>query len=143
MFSKFFLKNILFCFVLFFSSLIFSQDAVKQAAAKKTYEMLEENFVVLLENRNLVLIYFYDPVYPDSIKMKSIVEKSLIEGNPDIFTVNIATNLGLRKTFNVQELPALVVLKNRKLIYGISGYVDDSKVLADYINVGIKNGTYE
>lgn len=142
MFSKELSRNLFVFIFLGIAPLLFSQDDI-QKAQKKVYEITEENFVVLLENKDLVMIYFYDPIYPESIKMKSVVEKAQIDGNPFIFTVNISTNLGLRNTFNVHDLPSLVVLKNRKMIYGITGYVDNEKVLADYINLGIKNGSYE
>jgi len=143
MFFRLLLKNSLIFFIFLWSSLIFSQDSLPQKELKKFQEMTEENFIVLLENKNLVMIYFYDPFYPDSMRMKDFVEKISVESNPEVFMVNIATNLGLRKTFQIKELPALVVLKQRKFIYGLTGYVDDVKVLSDYVNYGIKNGTYE
>ncbi|PKL15201.1 MAG: hypothetical protein CVV50_00850, partial [Spirochaetae bacterium HGW-Spirochaetae-6] len=61
-----------------------------------------------------------------------------IDQNPVIYSIQIDTNLGLRQTFKVSELPAVVVLKNRKLLYGLSGYIDDPAVLSDFINQGIQ-----
>ncbi|OHD06943.1 MAG: hypothetical protein A2Y41_10490 [Spirochaetes bacterium GWB1_36_13] len=136
--------------ILFFliHSFIFAQNNGEETSKKEPevfnlVQLTEENIQHFLEGKDLVLIYFYSKSNPDSLKMKESIKKIKIEGSPSVFTVNLETNQGLRQSFKIQDLPSLVILKKRKLIYGLTGYIDDPEVLSEFINNGIKDNLYE
>ncbi len=119
----------------------FAQESA--APEKNLFHVTEENLQFFLDKSPFCVIYFYSSHHPESLKMKNLMNSLSVEKNPDIFLVNLDTNAGLRKTFQVTSLPSLVALKDRKLIYGLTGFVDDVKLLSEFISQGIKNASDE
>lgn len=132
-----------FLLLLCLTFLLSSSFLQAQEQESNFFHITEENLQFFLTKNPLCVIYFYSSYHPDSLKMKKIVKSLILDKNPHIFLINLDTNAGLKKTFNIQSLPSLVVLQNRKLIYGITGYVDETKTLAGFINQGINNFSYE
>ena len=133
----------IFLLLLFLTSFIFSHLLQAQEQESKFFHITEENLQFFLDKNPLCVIYFYSSYHSDSLKMKKVIPSLILDKNPDIFLINLDTNAGLKKTFNVQSLPSLVVFQNRKLIYGITGYVDEAKTLSGFINQGINNFSNE
>lgn len=139
-----FFKKFLILFVVLGLLPIFSFSQAREEERAKADDALiiqditEENLQFFLNKSPFVVLYFYSPRHAESLNMKKILQSTTIEQNPLIYSIQIDTNLGLRQTFKVSELPAIVVLKNRKLLYGLSGYIDDPAVLSDFINQGIQ-----
>lgn len=142
MFFKTKLCTLLFA-LLFCVSFLFAQSTKKNKNEKKIFEVTEENYQFFLKKHSFVLFYFYSSKNAESLKMKETLKKTKINQNPALFAVNIDTNLGLRRTFAVIQLPSIVLLKKRKVIYGLSGFVDDADVLTQFINTGIKNNDFQ
>jgi thioredoxin-like negative regulator of GroEL len=129
---------------LFICSVAFSQAAKDNLAKENPVrEITEENYHIFIDKTPFNLIYFYSSTNPDSLKMKKILGKLKIKNQPAVFAVNIDTNGGLRDTFQVQDLPSIVILQKKKLIYGIVGFIDDPGVLSRMINTGIEINLYE
>ena len=141
-----FFKKTTILFFILISAFIYSQNKKneKKIVKKlKTIEITEENFQHFIKQKPYVLIYFYSKKNKDSLKMKKLLEKIEIKTKPIFLSVNIDTNLGLRKTFSIKELPTIVILKKKKLIYGLTGYIDNIKVLTNFLDRGIKLNDYE
>ena len=112
---------------------------------KNITEATEENYQFFINKKEYSIIYFYSKNIIESIKMKEIINKlelSQLKENYFILTINIDTNSGLKNSFRVSTLPAIVILKNKREIYGITGFIDDQFFLSSLIINGIKNNDF-
>ncbi len=138
-----FFKKILISFfiIILQINLLFAEETKVVSNKKISFKFIsvtEENLQFWLEKKGTVLIYFYSKWVPDSIKMKKIIEKTRLKQIKRNLIIDIDTNLGLKQTFNVDTLPAIVIIHNLKVIYGLTGYIDNEKILEYFIKNGLK-----
>jgi len=135
-------------FSLFLCVALFSQESNKiidKQNDKNIFDVTEENYQFFLAKKEYSIIYFYSKNIVESIKMKDIIDKielNELKDNYVILKINTDTNSGLKRTFNSYFLPSIVVLKNKRVIYGITGYIDEKTFLEGLILSGIKTNEF-
>ncbi|HOJ49401.1 MAG TPA: thioredoxin family protein [Spirochaetota bacterium] len=141
---------ILSIFTININNFTYSQDnkdkkLSEENRIKNITEATEENYQFFINKKEYSIIYFYSKNIIESIKMKEIINKldlAQLKENYFILTINIDTNSGLKNSFRVSTLPAIVILKNKREIYGITGFIDDQIFLSSLIINGIKNNDF-
>jgi len=100
-------------------------------------EINEQEFNVLIKQKDKLLIDFYaDWCMPCQI-LKPMLEKIEKEMGIEIYKVNIDANQHLSSSFNVMSIPTLVFIDNGKEKDRIVGLVPE-KILKDWIAKNLK-----
>lgn len=83
-------------------------------------------------SKPVVLVEFYASWCPHCRKMMPVVEqvKELLEGNADVYQLDIDLNKELADRENIESLPTFIIYRDGKEVWRRSGEMDGQVLLA-------------